>query len=246
MGGDTFASQYDEYIEGEYFLERYVGPQMEKNGFEPVKLFTSRGTFNPELINSEITDGAGFVSYAGHGNTYRIATFQPNDANTRITYDIEDIAGMNNNDKLPIFFLDACLTGKLDYNIFDKGVMILYPFCLVKILLENIFNTRIFPCFAWSLLKKSSGGGIGVIASSQPAMEGFYNNNGSLDIFFGASLLHRYFYEAYEPGITFSEMFIRSQNSYINKIVDIQGLMWDHNTINEFNLLGDPSLKIWA
>ena len=39
-------------------------------------------------------------------------------------------------------------------------------------------------------------------------------------------------------------MFIRSQNSYLNKVVDFNGVMWDRNTINEFNLLGDPSLKI--
>ena len=86
----------------------------------------------------------------------------PNDENSQIAYYIEDIEGMKNNYKLPIFFLDACLTGKLDNNIFDRGILILYPYCLLKILLENIFDTKHFPCFAWTILKKPSGGGIGV------------------------------------------------------------------------------------
>lgn len=244
MGGDTFASPNDNYYEGEYVEEHYISPQMQKHGFEPVRLFTSLDTFHPEMINTEITKGVGFVSYAGHGNTYRIATFLPNDAETRIPYEIDDIEGMNNNDKLPIFYLDACLTGKLDYNILDKGIMIMFPFCLVKIALENIIHPKIMPCFAWSILKKPSGGGVGVIASSQPAMEGFTLVNGSLDSYFGASLLHRYFFDAYEPGITFSDMFLQAQNTYINKVANLFGIMWDYNTIHEFNLLGDPSLKI--
>ena len=147
-------------------------------------------------------------------------------------------------DLLPIFFLDACLTGKLDYNIFDRGILILYPFCLLKILLENIFNTRHFPCFASSILKKSSGGGIAVIASSQPAMQGIAYYSDDIEILFGASLLHRYFIEAYDNGTSLSEMLVISQNSYINNVADQNGIMWDRNTINEFNLLGDPSLKI--
>jgi hypothetical protein len=244
MGGDTFASEYDENIEGEWFLEKYVAPQMENKGFSPVKLYTSLDTLNIILINQEISSGAGFVSYSGHGNTNRIATYSPNDEDSQIAYYIEDIEGMNNGYKLPIFFLDACLTGKLDYNIFDRGILILYPWCLLKILLENIFDTKNFPCFAWTILKKSSGGGIAVIASSQPAMQGIAYQSDDIEILFGANLLHRFFIESYESGIFLSDMLIRSQNSYLNKVVDFNGVMWDHNTINEFNLLGDPSLKI--
>jgi hypothetical protein len=129
---------------------------LEKHGIDLAKAEELRGALKandfgkafaavtPEMINAEIMKGAGFVSYAGHGNTNRIATFLPNDPDKRIPFEIADIEGMNNNEKLPIFYLDACLTGKLDYNILDKGILILYPFCLVKILLENIVHPKNF------------------------------------------------------------------------------------------------------
>jgi hypothetical protein len=243
MGGDTTPGDDEACCEGEWFLETYIAPTMQAQGFNLVKLYTSQETFNPSIINQEVTSGAGFVCYAGHGNTNLIATYPPNET-TSITYNIDDIQGMNNTDKLPIFFLDACLTGKLDYNMFDWGFLILFPFCLIKILLENLLNPEIYPCFAWSLVKKQSGGGIAVLASSQPSWQGYVQDGENLELLFGSLLLTRSFFEAYDEGAVLSDMVTQAQNSYITMIINKDGFMWDRNTLDEYNLIGDPSLKI--
>jgi hypothetical protein len=243
MGGDTSPGDDSAFYEGEWFLEEYIAPVMESHGFTLVKLFTSLGTFTPMNINQEVNSGACFVSYAGHGNTNCIGTYPPNGTES-ISYFIRDIQAMNNSGKLPVFFLDACLTGKLDYNFLDRGILILFPFCLIKIILENLFDFKIYPCFAWSLLKKPSGGGIAVIAASQPSWDGYIQNGVNLELLFGSNILNRYFFDAYEEGSILCEMMIQAQNSYITMLTNQDGFMWDRNTIDEYNLIGDPSLKI--
>jgi len=237
MGGDTFPeNDPDTIVEGELFLEEYIRPEMEKHGFNIIKLYTSLETFNVESINQEVTSGTGFVSYVGHGYPDRIGTYQAYNPSSFISYSIQDISGMNNGYKLPIFFVGACLTGKLDYNIFDKIISFDFPWCLLKLLTDKL-ETKKFPCFALSLIKKQDGGGIAAIAASQPGWEIY---DGEL----GGTMFHRYFFEGYEPGINLSDMLIHAQNSYINWVMTRDGIMWDRNTIYEFNLIGDPSLKL--
>jgi hypothetical protein len=245
MSGDTSPEEDDIIFEGEWIHEKYIVPKMESHGFKSVRLFTSLDTFSIELINEEITNGAGFVSYSGHGKTNRISTYLPNNQNSKITYSIKDIESMNNSYKLPIFFLDACLTGKLDNNKFDNNTILnLFPFCLLKILIERLFDTKTYPCFILPLLNKQSGGSISVIASSQLSWHGIEYNDNETEVIFGSLILHRYFFEAYESGIILSDMFVKSQNSYINMIASQDSIVWDRNTIDEFNLIGDPSLKV--
>ena len=57
-------------------------------------------------------------------------------------------------------------------------------------------------------------------------------------VYGGAGLLSVNFFRAYEEGITVSQMLTQSQNDYINEA-------WkDFFTIEEFILLGDPSLRV--
>ena len=129
MGGDTTPNSYAIY-EGEWLQETQIIPYMESYGFELVRLYTSLGTFQPNVITSEISSGARFVNYAGHGYMDHIGTYLPQ-SNTSIDYNINDVNKMTNEGKLPVFFLDACLTGKIDYDIFDKimiPICVLYPF----------------------------------------------------------------------------------------------------------------------
>ena len=237
MGGDTFPR--NTIIEGERSLDEYIVPEMEKHGFDFVKLYASQGTFTTESINKAITNGAGFVSCSTHGAPCAIITFPPKKFLPelfQIRYYTKHIDGMNNGYKLPIFFLECCATGWFSYNLFDlMGFLYNKPFLLLKNFLDGI-DAKKYPCFAWSLVKKQSGGGIAAIAASQPAWND-YDFEGRYDEF-GAFILHKYFFEAYNYSITLSDMFIHAQNSYIDSF------SWDRVTIDEFNLIGDPSLRI--
>ena len=248
MGGDTFPDS-DSAYEGEWLHEHYIGPEMYNCGFNLIKLYTSLNTFTPERISEEINAGAGFVNYAGHGYMNGFATYSPHGTST-IQYTINNLNELNNGYKLPVFFLDACLTGKIDYDIFDKIIiplnMIFQNFFMhsLKRLLDRIETNKHFPCFASSLLNKQYGGAIAVIASTQPIVLSLEYDNGEIkDINFGPSNLNKYFFESYKQGISISSMFVDAQNKFIDRIKNSSKTV-DIIALNEINLFGDPSLKI--
>jgi len=211
LGGDTFP-QLGKMSEGEVVTE-YISSLL--SDFTPVKLWTSSHTFRPMKINAEITKGAGFVSYSGHGFEYGIATSNT-DSTSQIRYLLPYIIGIQNRGRYPIMYFDACLTGALDYQILKMDI----------------------PCFAWSLIKKHDTGAIACIASTRVGFGGFAGD----PLLAGASCLHKYFFEAYAPGQHLGVMFAQAQHRYVETVINT--IIYDPLTVQEFTLLGDPSLKI--
>jgi hypothetical protein len=209
MGGDTFPS-LGGINEGEVVTD-YIASLLPE--FTPIKLWTSTHTFRPLKINKEISKGAGFVSYSGHGFPYGIATSAP-DASSRIHYLLPYIIGIHNRGKYPVMYFDACHTGALDYQLFGINI----------------------PCFAWSFIKKHNSGAIACIGSTRVAFGGFAGD----PLIAGASHLHASFFEAYTPGVTLGEMFIYAQQSYIAEVLDT--VIYDPLTVQEFCLIGNTVL----
>ena len=228
MGGDTFPNHG--VYEGEVVTEQIAQIM---DGFEPVKLWTSTSNFNPLSINLEINAGAGFVSYSGHGYEQGFGTSPPNEEN-RIEYYAPYILGIFNGYKLPVIFFDACSTARLDFTIGDLDEWYPSVFKLYSILTSGKYDSSYFPCFAWMLLKKSNGGAIATIGSTRVA----FTHVDSQGPHWGAGYLNLHFFKAYEPGIAVSQMLTEAQNDYINYVG------YDCITLEEFSLLGDPSLKI--
>ncbi|MFH1013082.1 MAG: C25 family cysteine peptidase [Thermoplasmatota archaeon] len=211
LGGDTFPHTGG-ISEGEVVTE-YISSQL--LDFTPIKLWTSLHTFHPMNINTELSKGAGFVSYSGHGFEFGLATSN-RDSTSTIHYYLPYIIGIRNKERYPIMYFDACLTGALDYQKFHINV----------------------PCFAWSMIKKHDSGAVACIAATRVGFGGFEGN----PMLAGASCLHAYFYEAYTPGIHLGEMFIQAQRRYIQNVM--HSIIYDPLTLQEFSLLGDPTLKI--
>ncbi len=207
MGGDTFPGR--SIYEGEVVTEE-VSNQLSE--FNNIKLWTSTDNFKPRIINREISKGAGFVSYSGHGYELGFGTSPPNEEE-RIEYFIHHTLGMQNGNKYPIVFFDACSTARIDYTLSGFKV----------------------PCFAWYLILKPFGGAVATIGATRVAFT-MVDNEG---IHGGAGFMNVHFFKAYEPGIMVSEMLVSAQNDYLN-----QGEWKDCITLEEFNLLGDPSLKV--
>ena len=200
------------------------------SGFVPTKLWTSDGTFTPRKINKAINKGAGFVDYSGHGFEYRFGTHPPNEEKW-ITYYAPFLLGLRNGYKLPIIFFDACLTAKLDFNV--SNLLNYYPnIAKLVYFLADLFHLNMskqLTCFAWRCVKKANGGAIATIGATRTAY-------GGLDM--GCGYLSLRFYEAYSSSETVSQMLTKAQIEYINNL-------WkDYFTLEEFILLGDPSLKI--
>ncbi len=202
--------------------------------FEQTFLWTSKHNLHPWTFNRAINSGAGFVSYAGHGFEHGWGTYRPNAiTNTKIFYYTPYINGLRNGNKLPIIFFDACLTAKLDFNVTDLRNY--YPWMtssLVRIFSLSSDPLEFYQCFAWSFLAKEYGGAIATIGSTRTAYT-WVDANG---VYGGAGYLDVHFFDTYTDGVKVGEMLTGAQNAYI------QNVGADYFTIEEFILLGDPSL----
>jgi len=249
VGGDTFPDDHSPSYEGE---QKNLITESIMTDFTPTTLWTSDGTFNSLALNLAIDGGAGFVDYSGHGFEIGVATHPPNSQDW-VAYHTNNLVGALNGYKLPIIFFDACLTARLDFNWSDLFGYILpaggdsgnsYPSmenmdyqALQEITGEQIVGSpevlslgdRLFPCFAWCFVKKSAGGAIATIGATRTAY-------GGIDM--GCGYLSLQYYRAYSSSDTVSEMLTKAQTAYLNNI------WWDYFTVEEFILIGDPSLKI--
>jgi hypothetical protein len=233
-GGDTFPVSLGGspfVYEGEITNVK-VGQTMPD--FDQTYLWTSKYNLNPITFNQAINKGAGFVSYSGHGFEHGWGTYRPN-AVTRspIMYYTPYLTGLKNGYKLPIIFFDACLTAKLDFNVTDLRNY--YPM-LVNFFLR-IFDlssdpSEFYQCFAWSFLAKENGGAIATVGATRTA----YTRVDSHGVYGGAGYLGVHFFDSYTEGATVGQMLTGAQNDYI------QNVFADYFTIEEFMLLGDPSL----
>jgi hypothetical protein len=204
--------------------------------FTQTYLWTSKHTLHASSFNREINKGAGFVSYAGHGFEHGWGTYRPN-AVTRqmIWYYTPLVNQLTNDNKLPVIFFDACLTAKLDFNISDLQKY--YP--KGASLLASVFGLSTNPadsytCFGWSFLKKQGGGAIATIGSTRTA----YTRVDSSGVYGGAGYMDVHFFQGFHEGVCLGQMMTASQNDYINNVGP------DYFTLEEFILLGDPSLRV--
>ncbi len=218
IGGDTFPGWG--VIEGEFVTEKTAEILSD---FPTTKLWATLDNLKPLNIHIELSKGYGFVHYSGHGFEYGISTHPVGSEEWIGTYVTPYATMLFNGYKLPIIFFDACLTAKLDFNssdLRDDGIPI--P-----------FNMK-FPCFAWYLVRKPLGGAIATIGATRIAFT-FVDSSG---VHAGASRLALDFFSAYHNTSILVEMFVEAQLAYIENAGK------GYFTLEEFILLGDPSLKV--
>ena len=235
-GGDTFPLCYGSFnvFEGE-ITNTKVGQQLP--GFKQIKLWSSKGNLNAKNFNQAISEGVGFVSYAGHGFEHGWGTYRPNAIlnGKMILYFTPFLEQLNNEHRTPIIFFDACLTTKLDFNIDDLQAYYGGLMGRVSSILLGFDNSdEYYPSFAWAILKQENGGGIATVGATRPAFtavdeDGVYGGAGFLDV---------RFFNAYEEEITVGEMHSASLTDYQKYVGK------DMFTIEEYILLGDPSLRV--
>ena len=235
-GGDTFPprrlSDFN-IFEGE-ITNKKVAEQLPD--FQHVKLWATKRNLNAINFNIQINRGAGFLTYAGHGYEVGWATYKPNSILQRkIVYLTPYLYFLRNNYKMPIVFLDACLTSKLDFNVTELENY--YPNFVrfVNLLSGNKYGPEDrLPCFAWAIMNLKNGGAIASIGATRTAYTGVSKD----EVYAGAGYLDVSFFGAYTEGITVGEMLTIAQNQYINNVGK------DYFTIEEFALFGDPSLRV--
>ena len=223
IGGNTF--RWSPGNDGEELNEiiREIMPQ-----FTPERIWTSLGNFNRRTISSTITEGAGFLDYSGHGFENGMGTYTPLGTSMKYYYTAY-IKDLKNGYKLPIIFFDACLTAKIDYILQD--LLSYRPYFLFNVLarLLGVDTSQRLPCYAWAFVNHENGGAIATIGATRTAFGGIDSGAGKISI---------EFFSAYESSEFLGEMITQMQNGYITDVPD------DAFTVEEFILLGDPTLKI--
>jgi len=224
IGGNTFL--HNAGNEGEEINEINMNIMSD---FNPSNIiWTSKDNFNRETISGAINEGAGFLDYSGHGFEHGMGTYPPSNKNFK-TYITPYLRDLMNGYKLPIIFFDACLTTKLDFTLGDLLSYKEYQIFKILTLIPGIDEDMKLPCYAWCFVKHEGGGAIATIGATRTAFGGVESGAGKISI---------EFFKAYNSSELLGQMMIKAQNAYVNDVP------WDEFTIEEFTLLGDPSLKL--
>jgi hypothetical protein len=224
IGGDTFLQNPGN--EGEEINEINMDIMSDFN--PSAIIWTSKDNFNRETISGAINEGAGFLDYSGHGFEHGMGTYPPSDKNFKV-YITPYIRDLMNGYKLPIIFFDACLTTKLDFTLGDLLSYKEYQIFKILTLIPGIDEDMKLPCYAWYFVKHEGGGAIATIGATRTAFGGVEAGAGKISI---------EFFKAYNSSEMLGQMMTKAQNAYITDVP------WDEFTVEEFTLLGDPSLKL--
>lgn len=249
IGGDSHDDAGTDYLEGEIVGDKALTYMP---GFTGVKLYASHKdtgmgkTCSPENITGEMSDGAGFVLFDGHGNpgswnTHWSGIF--NWGNTPGGLHVADIWKINNKGKYPVVLVGACHNSQI--NVTLLSTLLDYPFMWT-------YGVPVPESWSWRLVRKINGGAIACMGSTGLGY-GYVGESGDID---GDGINEPDTLEGL-GGYT-EVMFFKVYNQSIDILGDIWGTtisnyldvfppMVDQiqmKSVQEWPIIGDPTLKI--
>jgi hypothetical protein len=238
VAGDTYPESINPNWTGYEGEENTLRVLENMSGFEWVRLWTSDGSFKGKKdVIREINRGCGFLYFDGHANPYRWSTHPPNDNDTWIEgLSIISMTRLKNRKMLPVCVVGGCHNNQFDVHL-DK-------------LKEDpwYYYTWISECWGWKLTRKICGGSIATIGCTGLGM-----TKEDKESFSGAGdfLEPTFFYEYGTNGTSIlGEVWGKTIIKYLNKypINWETPAAWDYaidaKTVQQWVLLGDPSLQI--
>ena len=238
IAGDTYPESLNENWTGNEGEENTLRVLENMSSFEPVKLWTSDETLTgtKDVLNA-INNGCGFLYFDGHANPYRWSTHPPNDAETWIEgLSVLSMTRLRNREKLPVCVVGGCHNLQFDVHL---GKLREDPW---------YFYTFIPECWGWKLTRKIGGGSIATIGCSGLGM-----TKEDKESFSGAGdYLEPSFFKHY--GVNGVDILGETWGATISDYLDTYPIDWntpaawdsaiDAKTVQQWVLLGDPSLKI--
>jgi hypothetical protein len=247
VAGDTYPpGQYpfdtSEY-EGEENTKKAI-KNMTQTGFEINRMWVSTGNFTgPLSLIRTMNKGCGIMFFEGHASPMAWGTHPPEiEKNGTWIWGLKNqhIPLLMNGYKLPVVMAGACHNGMFDVT----------PMNLLKLLKGETLHPGdwALECWAWKLTSHPYGGSIATIANTGL---GYTKEDKQCRHGAGDYMDQQFFYEYGQNKTTIlGEIWANSINRYIQKYpVD-----WsepagsdsaiDAKTVQEYTLLGDPSLQI--
>jgi hypothetical protein len=253
LGGDSFPDAGTDYNEGEVVCDQIIADYMTE--FDPVRLFASYKTSNPDYIPNvknflrEIRKGAGHLFFDGHASPMSWVTHFPGEHDSWIPdgrIDLAVLPRMLNGKKLPIMAVEGCHNSQFNVSMIhcknDKDNTA-HSWC---------YGIPVPECWSWWFTRKVGGGsmcaqgntGLGLGATGE---HGDLDHDGILE----PDILEKFggyfficFYETYDEG---ADMLGDVWAGAISKYCDTHpGMSYqsDAKTLQQQAMIGDPSLKI--
>ena len=246
VGGDSAPSPTDPWFEGEEENKLALDYM---NGFEGVKLWTSTENFTgPQDVIDGINAGCGFLFFDGHGNPMSWSTHPPYNESIWINgLQVKDMPKLTNGEQLPVTVCGGCHNGQFNTSLLN---------ILKGIILERLkyFQWRFYlgewtpECWAWRLVSVKNGGSIATMAYAglDWFAEGDFNNDSIPDCtqFFSGFMNTQFFKNYGVNNMTIlGDAYTQSLIDYLTFYPPMMEKL-DCKTVQEFVLLGDPSLQI--
>ncbi len=260
IGGDSFPDEEfgTDYIEGQVECD-YALSFMD--GFEHIRIYVEGGDveFTPENAENVLSQGEGFVYFSGHGNPASWATHPHNDFDTWIDFGLKNIKNLKNGNKLPVLVVGGCHNCQFNVSILRFLKEGMWAYWLGEMTPK---------CWGWLFASKADGGSIAAIGNTGLGYGTI--GDGPVDevpdsmpdgipdcIQYLGGWLEPHFFEVYAKqgkdilGETWGTALI----DYLNKFPIDWSKEWigerpytidlvNCKTVQEWVLLGDPSLKI--
>jgi hypothetical protein len=234
VGGNTFPTVDDPQYpyEGEA-LCTYASEYLE--GYSVTSLFTSDGTLtSPQDIVDALNQGCGLFFTSGRGGTDRIRMVTP-EGTEFIAFHNRYIPQLNNKGMYPICVLGECIHAKFDVSLLN--------------ILGGFSQQNCIPeCIAWRLIRKPGGGAIAVITNTNICYgaTGDQNHNEILDMaeWYVGGLSIEVFRLLGQENIRYlGDLHAQTLRNYVDRY-DVMSDKIHCKSVEEFTLLGDPSLRI--
>ena len=246
-GGDT-APFGDGIWEGENENE-LAASYMEPLGFEIDRYWASDGSLTNFSLIPAIRRGAGFFFVAGHGSPVVWSTHWPENETGWIDALVNsDMKLLLNMKKLPICVIGGCHNSMFDVAQIRllKGVLKLGLNYFTWIEDEECFS-KVFwlkRCWGWNLVRQKWGGSIATIGNTGLG----WGTGGEGSVEMGDGYITTHFFQVYNQtadlkACTLGLVHGQTINDYVIKFSP-NGNEIDRKTVEQWVLLGDPSLKI--
>jgi len=224
-------------------------------GFEAIRLFASYGQNNPDYtpltknILRELNQGCGFILFDGHATPGWWNTCWPNEFPRTIKNGglcLKDFTKIFNKEKLPIMVVGGCHSSLINVSLLNS--------------LSDKFNNKcswtlghpIPECWSWILTRKSNGGAIATIGSTGLGYEAD-GESGDLDgdginepdcvEKLGGYEEVQFYKKISENTYYLGDAWAGAINNYLKAFPGMED-SWDAKVVEQWILLGDPSLRI--
>ncbi|MEF8880060.1 MAG: C25 family cysteine peptidase [Candidatus Thermoplasmatota archaeon] len=236
IAGDTYINKTPDSIDGEAHTQEALKYM---TGFEPVKIFASKGNLKWYNMVKEINRGCDFVFFSGHGSPNSWGTHPPNNSEKWIGHlKLHHMPFLLNRQKLPIVVsASGCFNNMFNVSLTHSEWVYLFG-----------IPSGVPRCWGETLALKPFGGSIAVIAST-----GFSYESSDIDgDVGGCEWLDIHFFEEYNSSD--NQILGECWGDTIKRFLQNFSIDWSDQSktgdalmaknVEQWLLIGDPSLKI--